>query len=230
MFRMCGTTIQLCRWQVTYKMDDLDMVKYVPTEEEADAMAERYSGTKAPLDTSADEWADGIDVGETSQPMEAARTLIAQGKSAYLNSLTIPSTFESVAAMAREMLKRQPPENNDQKILVSGLYEDWSLGDYAVGDIRNANGQTWECYQVHKNSEYPDITPDNPQTWANFWKPLHGKTLETARPWVKPEHGTTDLYLSGEYMIYTDGKLYKCLSDTNFSPEEYPQAWEKQGG
>ena len=28
----------------------------------------------------------------------------------------------------------------------------------------------------------------------------------------------------------TDGKLYKCLSDTNFSPEEYPQAWEKQRG
>ena len=27
-------------------------------------------------------------------------------------------------------------------------------------------------------------------------------------------------------MVYTDGKTYRCLSDTNFSPEDYPQAWE----
>ena len=27
-------------------------------------------------------------------------------------------------------------------------------------------------------------------------------------------------------MIWTDGLTYKCTQDTNFSPEEYPQAWE----
>lgn len=27
-------------------------------------------------------------------------------------------------------------------------------------------------------------------------------------------------------MIWTDGTVKKCLRDTNFSPEEYPQAWE----
>lgn len=27
-------------------------------------------------------------------------------------------------------------------------------------------------------------------------------------------------------MIYTDGKIYKCLSDTKYSPEDRPQAWE----
>lgn len=32
---------------------------------------------------------------------------------------------------------------------------------------------------------------------------------------------------AGEYMIYTDGITYRCLSDTNFSPEEYPEAWER---
>ena len=25
----------------------------------------------------------------------------------------------------------------------------------------------------------------------------------------------------------TDGTVKKCVQDTNFSPEEYPQAWEK---
>lgn len=27
-------------------------------------------------------------------------------------------------------------------------------------------------------------------------------------------------------MIWADGTTYKCISDTNFSPEEYSQAWE----
>ena len=29
-----------------------------------------------------------------------------------------------------------------------------------------------------------------------------------------------------EHMIWTDGIVKKCIQDTNFSPDEYPQAWE----
>ena len=28
-------------------------------------------------------------------------------------------------------------------------------------------------------------------------------------------------------MIWTDGSIYKCLSNTNFSPADYALAWEK---
>ena len=34
------------------------------------------------------------------------------------------------------------------------------------------------------------------------------------------------MYKAGEYMIWTDGVVYMCKENTNFSPEEYPQAWE----
>lgn len=34
------------------------------------------------------------------------------------------------------------------------------------------------------------------------------------------------MYHAGEYMVYTDGKIYKCLSDTVYSPEEYAADWE----
>lgn len=118
--------------------------------------------------------------------------------------------------------------DDDQMITVSALYDDWSAGAYVIGDVRNAEGQTWECHQAHDNAVYPDIVPGS-SSWATFWRPLHGKTPETARPWCKPVAGTTDMYHVGEYMIYTDGALYLCIVDTVYSPEEYAQAWEKQG-
>ena len=144
--------------------------------------------------------------------------------SKLLNRLYIPNRARSVNNQVRYMLLGDTISDG-YKLATAGLYESWKLGNYAVGDIRNYNGQTWECIQAHDNAVYPDITPDNPQTWHTFWRPLHGKSAETARPWVKPQFGTTDMYLAGEYMIWTDGKRYKCLFDTVYSPEEYAQAW-----
>ena len=46
-----------------------------------------------------------------------------------------------------------------------------------------------------------------------------------ALPWEQPT-GTHDMYKAGEYMIWTGGTVKKCVQDTNFSPDEYPGAWE----
>ena len=54
----------------------------------------------------------------------------------------------------------------------------------------------------------------------------HGTTQETARAWAEPT-GAHDAYKAGEYMIWTDGAVYRCVSDTVYSPEAYAQAWEK---
>ena len=122
---------------------------------------------------------------------------------------------------------------DDQKLRANGLYDDWSAGVHAVGDIFNTHSgselgdeweQTWECFQAYDNAVYPDIKPGE-SAWYTFHRPLHGNTPETARPFV-PVQGSHDLYKAGEYIIFTDGKRYKCLSDTNFSPADYGQAWE----
>ena len=141
------------------------------------------------------------------------------------------SQEESLYAFAKWYLTEIGNNNlrDEEKIKFSGLYQIWTAGKYEVGDIRNHAGQTWECWTAHDNAIYPDITPDNPQTWANFWRPLHGKSPETARPWVKPQYGTTDMYHAGEYMVYTDGNTYECVSDTVYSPDEYAQAWRVVG-
>lgn len=99
--------------------------------------------------------------------------------------------------------------DDDSRIRVSGLYEPWTAGKHEAGDIRNAAGQTWECFQAHDCAVYPDIKPGS-DAWFTFWRPLHGKTPETARPFVPVQ-----------------GALYKCVQDTAYSPADYAQAWEK---
>ena len=53
----------------------------------------------------------------------------------------------------------------------------------------------------------------------------NSRKKEYALPWETPT-GAHDIYKTGEYMIWTDHNVYKCLSDTNFSPADYPAAWE----
>ena len=60
---------------------------------------------------------------------------------------------------------------------------------------------------------------------ADIKRLLHETSPETARPFV-PVQGAHDMYRTGESMIYMDGQIYRCLSDTDFSPKESPAAWE----
>lgn len=151
---------------------------------------------------------------------------LKERENAALNAAYIPSAQTSMAVFAKAYLKANPPQTTAEKMSLSGLYDVWKLGNYAVGDIRNYAGQTWECIQAHDNAIYPDIAPDK-SAWATFWKPLHGTTPETARPWTKPVSGTADMYLIGEHMVWTDGKIYKCLRNTVYSPEEYAADWKR---
>lgn len=145
-------------------------------------------------------------------------------EAAALSAQYIPSPLQSVTEIGKMMLAQIPELTSDDKLRISGVYETWVPGAYEVGDIRNYSGQTWECFQAHDNAIYPDIVPDN-AAWFTFWRPLHGKTAATARPYV-PVQGAHDMYRTGEYMVYTDGKIYKCKQDTNFSPDDYKAAWE----
>lgn len=96
---------------------------------------------------------------------------------------------------------------------------------YEVGDIyRDVNtDQPYECLIAYDGSVHPDWNLSTP----SLWRPFHGKDKDHAYPWAAPA-GAHDLYKSGEFMTFTDGEIYKVLSDTAFSPTDAPQAWEKQ--
>ena len=115
----------------------------------------------------------------------------------------------------------------DETIEVAALYPEWTLGEYAVGDIRLAyyegTHQPWKCRQAHDTTTYPEITPDG-TAWRTFWVPFHGTSPDTAQAWIAPTMAE-DMYHVGEYMIWTDGETYRCTQDTDHSPEDYPQAW-----
>lgn len=115
-------------------------------------------------------------------------------------------------------------ETDDERIEYRNMAPIWKAGKYDKGAVYTALEQIWECYQVYDNSTHPEIEPANP-AWYTFNRPLHGTTPKTAMPWVQPQH-SMDIYKVGEYMIYTDGRMYKCRQQTNFSPEEQADAWE----
>ena len=141
----------------------------------------------------------------------------------------IPTAEQSATVMMRSMFATQVADMDDDTIIqCSGLADDWKPGNHKSGEVYNAGDQTWECYQDYDNSVYPEVKPGNP-SWYTFNRPLHGNSPATARPFV-PVQGSHDMYRANEYMIYTDGKTYRCKSDTNFSPDDYAQAWEVYNG
>lgn len=114
--------------------------------------------------------------------------------------------------------------NSDTKEIneYAEILRNWTPGNYVVGDVRVYDGIPYKCIQAHDSTGNETWNP----SVASLWIQYHGTSVETARPWIAPT-GAHDMYLAGEYMIWTDGSTYKCLSNTNFSPADYASAWEK---
>ena len=134
--------------------------------------------------------------------------------------------LESVIRYAREKLMEDLSGNDDktQGIACRGLIPVYEQNhQYATGDVRlhPVTGYPRECILAYDGTVQYDWTIDTP----TLWKPWHSRKPEYALPYEAPT-GAHDMYKAGEYMIWTDGTVKKCLQDTNFSPSEYPQAWE----
>lgn len=134
--------------------------------------------------------------------------------------------LESVIRYARTKLQEEMTQSEDKTegIACRGLIPVYEQNhSYAVGDVRlhPTSGVPKECMTAYDGTVQPDWTIDTP----TLWKPWHSRKPEYALPWEAPT-GAHDIYKAGEYMVFTDGKTYKCVSDTNFSPVDYAQAWE----
>ena len=120
--------------------------------------------------------------------------------------------------------KATPAMTADEIIGNRTLCKSWEKGKHTAGEVYSTGEQIWECIQGYDNAVYPDIVPSN-VAWGTFHKPYHGTTRETALPYVAPT-GAHDMYLAGEYMIWTDGAVKLCKQNTAYSPDEYAAAWD----
>lgn len=101
-------------------------------------------------------------------------------------------------------------------VYVQNKYHD--VGEVA---LHPETGYPRECILAYDGTVQQNWTIDT----ATLWKSWHSRKKEYALPWEAPT-GAHDTYKVGEYMIWTDGTVKKCVQDTNFSPDEYPGAWE----
>lgn len=134
--------------------------------------------------------------------------------------------LESVIRYARDKMLAEIAESEDKTtgIACKGLIPRYEQNKYhEVGEVATnpVSGYPYECMTAYDGAVQQDWTIDN----RTLWKPWHSRSAEYALPWEQPT-GSHDMYKEGEYMIWTDDKTYRCKSDTNFSPEEYAQAWE----
>ncbi len=106
---------------------------------------------------------------------------------------------------------------------------DWSeTRDYtkaAAGTPVAHEGQIYGLRQPHNAAHYPGTTP---ATLPALWRVKHTTNPAKAKPWVMPEHpSTSDMYLKGECMIWTNGAIMRATRDTTYSPDEYAPDWEE---
>lgn len=139
----------------------------------------------------------------------------------------ITEALESVIRYARQKLLTEIAESDDKTegIACRGLIPVYIQNkQHEVGEVAThpETGYPKECIMAYDGTVQQDWTIDTP----TLWKPWHSRKPEYALPYEAPT-GAHDMYKAGEYMIWTDGYTYRSQQDTNFSPEEYAQAWEK---
>ena len=118
-------------------------------------------------------------------------------------------------------------EVTDTEIIASEqAVPEWSekkdYTDAAVGTPVSHDGQIYGLIQPHNAAHYPNTTP---ATLPALWRVKHTTDPSKAKPWVAPT-STSDMYLAGECMVWTDGVVKRAKRDTVYSPAEYADDWE----
>lgn len=110
----------------------------------------------------------------------------------------------------------------DQEEAVPNWSGERDYSTASVGTPVAHDGQIYGLIQPHNASYYPGTTP---ASLPALWRVKHTTNPAKAKPWVKPT-STSDMYLVGECMVWTDGTVKRSLRDTIYSPDEYAADWE----
>ena len=167
---------------------------------------------------------NGIIRDMTEEETQQAQQTAAEAE--YQERIRPRTEMEGLVALAKTVLTERIAESEDKTLGIACMalfptYEQEK--QHEVGEVAThpETGYPYECMTAYDGAIQQDWTIDN----RALWKPWHSRKAEYALPWEQPT-GAHDMYKAGEYMIWKDGTVKKCVQDTNFSPDEYPQAWE----
>ena len=121
------------------------------------------------------------------------------------------------------ILAQIDPTTIDPELLKeSGLSRKWEPGSFmSAGELVDHNESLYTVLQSHQSQE--DWTPD--KSTSLFAPPLTSPTGEVLE-WVQPE--STNPYMKGDRVLWTDGKVYESTIDNNvWSITAYPAGWMK---
>ena len=168
-------------------------------------------------------YVDGEYLEMTEEEIAQAQEEAAEAE--YQERIRPRTEQEGIAALCKSLLKSAVSEEDKTLgIACMALFPAYVQGkQHEAGEVAThpETGYPYECMTAYDGTAQQDWTIDN----RTLWKPWHSRKKEYALPWEAPT-GAHDMYKEGEYMIWTDGTVKKCLRDTNFSPDEYPDAWE----
>lgn len=123
----------------------------------------------------------------------------------------------------RDAIAAAPTAAADDVIADAPLLQQWVPGNYTTGDVRVQNSYPYKCCQAHDSTDNPDW---DPATQRALWVPYHAKSPKWGLPYVAPT-GAHDAYQDGEYMVWTDGQIYRCNTDnTVWGPDTLPDVWD----
>ena len=142
-----------------------------------------------------------------------------------IEELKRPKTYdEGLKELNKVLLNQQLAQTEDKTLAIScmAMFDVWTNGVYEVGDVRTdpTTLYPYECIMAHDSL----VNTTWGITVRTLWKPYHSRKKEFALPFEMPT-GAHDMYHVGEYCVIEE-HIYKCIQDTNFSPNDYAQAWE----
>ena len=159
-------------------------------------------------------------------PEEQAQMEAEAKEAEYQNAIRPRTVEEGMLELNRAILAEKLAQTDDKTLAIAcmAFFAPWTPGVYEAGDIRTdpKTGYPRECMTPHDSTVNTDWTIAT----ASIWKPYHSRKREYALPGEAPT-GAHDIYKAGEYMVWTDYGIYKCVADTNFNPVDYPSAWEQ---
>ena len=125
------------------------------------------------------------------------------------------------ARQARASVTEQTAAND--VIDLYPLLTPWKEGPYAAGDVVVYENYPYRVVQAHDSTGNAGWNPkDAPALFAAY----HATDRAHALPYVAPS-GAHDAYMMDEWMIWTDGRFYRCRQDaTVWGPDVLPGAWE----